>query len=77
MDDAFKAFADVQAVTEIGVLRAQYSAKLAELMPRVQGFVKAPGDDWSDTKVLMREALRFYQPESSECPGRQHLRTSA
>jgi hypothetical protein len=61
IDDAFKAFTELEAATEIGVLRHQYSAKLLETLPRVQAFIKSTGESWADVRLLMSRAIEHYQ----------------
>lgn len=59
-DDAFKAFAELQAATDKGVRREQYPDLLRRTVPRVEAFVKSPGNSFADVRLLMAAALSDY-----------------
>lgn len=61
LDAALRALSELQAATEIGVLRPQYSEKLIETLTRVKAFTDAPGTDWADIRLAMLTAINYYQ----------------
>jgi hypothetical protein len=62
---AVESLRSLRAATEIGLLREQYSQKLLELLPAVNEFANAPGDDWADVRLSMQGASRRYQAPMS------------
>jgi len=61
IDQALSALKELQAATEVGLLREQYSQKLLDTLPRVNEFVNRAGTDWADVRLAMGMATRLYQ----------------
>jgi hypothetical protein len=59
-EDAFRAFSELQAATDKGVRREQYPDLLSRTVPRVEAFVKSPGNSFADVRLLMAAAVRDY-----------------
>lgn len=75
---AFKAFEDLKAATEIGMLREQYSEKLQETMPAVRAFVES-GPNWPNVRVVLETARRAYSNALADwgTPGSLYMRLGA
>lgn len=57
---ALAALSALEAATEVGMLRTQYSDKLVELLPVVREFVKS-GSGWQDVRLAMAKAEEHYK----------------
>lgn len=63
---ALDALRKLRAVTEVGMLRDQYSAKLVELLPNVTAFLAEDSGQWLDVRFALSQAVDAYRrPMSS------------
>ena len=61
VDVALAALRDLRSVTEIGVLRTQYSEKLVSTLLPVKAFADRSDGTWIDLKAALRKATSYYQ----------------